>query len=394
MWKIGIRVGLLLAIVFLLLPAAGYCQSGTAQDIRGLQKVLDTLYDEILPLCSGLIGIGQAIAGFAATFYIGSRVWKSIANAEPIDFYPLFRPFVLGFCIMNFSLCIGVLNGILKPTITGTSALLDNTNQTVEKLIAQRQQEMEKSPAYMMYAANDGEGNKDLWMQYTQTANQDDGDFLGIGSSIRFTLAKTYYNMKNWFKEFLSTVLEIFYEAAALCINTIRTFNLLIMAMLGPIVFGLAVFDGFQHTLQVYLARYINFYLWLPIANILGALLGKIQEGMIKLDIQQIGQTGDSFFSTNDIGYLIFMIIGIVAYFTIPNLSNIVVNTGSGSALTSKISMLSSSTTRTAAALAGGIATGGAGMAADAFGNAKLLMTKGSTGYGTASDYFNDKLKG
>ena len=38
------------------------------------------------------------------------------------------------------------------------------------------------------------------------------------------------------------------FEAAALCINTIRTFYLIVLAILGPLVFGIAVFDGFQHT--------------------------------------------------------------------------------------------------------------------------------------------------
>ena len=51
-----------------------------------------------------------------------------------------------------------------------------------------------------------------------------------------------------------------------LCINTLRTFSLIVLAILGPLVFGLAVFDGFGHTLTVWLARYINVFLWLPVA--------------------------------------------------------------------------------------------------------------------------------
>lgn len=76
-------------------------------------------------------------------------------------------------------------------------------------------------------------------------------------------------------------VLQVLFEAAALCINTIRTFYLIILAILGPIVFGLAVFDGFQHTLTVWLAKYINVFLWLPVSNIFGAIIGKVQENML-----------------------------------------------------------------------------------------------------------------
>ena len=54
-----------------------------------LHEVLRSLYDEMMPLCSNLIGVGQGLAGFAALFYIANRVWRHLANAEPIDFYPL-----------------------------------------------------------------------------------------------------------------------------------------------------------------------------------------------------------------------------------------------------------------------------------------------------------------
>ena len=107
----------------------------------------------------------------------------------------------------------------------------------------------------------------------------------------------------------MSEVLKVLFEAAALCINTIRTFYLIVLAILGPLVFGLAVFDGFQHTLTVWLARYLNIFLWLPVANIFGGIMGKIQENMLKEDLHQIATNGDTFFSTTDTAYLIFMII-------------------------------------------------------------------------------------
>jgi uncharacterized RDD family membrane protein YckC len=92
----------------------------------------------------------------------------------------------------------------------------------------------------------------------------------------------------------MAEVLKVLFEAAALCINTIRTFYLIVLAILGPLVFGLAVFDGFQHTLTVWLARYINIVLWLPGANILGGIMGKVQEKMLKEDLQQIASNGDT----------------------------------------------------------------------------------------------------
>lgn len=378
------------ACCLLVLPQLLQAQ-GFPSQIRGLHQILDNLYKEMLPLCGQLIGVGRALAGFAALFYIGVRVWRHIAAAEPIDFFPLFRPFVLGFCILIFPQVIGVINGILSPTVIGTAQMLQGTNATVERLMAQRERERKETRSYKMYGANDGSGNRDEWMKYTHSDKVGSEGFFGsLGYDIEFAVSKAYYNFKSMFKDFLSFLLQILYEAAALCINTIRTFQLLIFAILGPLVFGLAVFDGFQHTLSVYLGRYINVYLWLPIANILGSLLGKIQEGMIKLDMSQMQQYGDSFFSSSDVGYLIFMLIGIVSYLTIPSIANMVVNAGGGGALTNKTTSIMVGGASTV--MAAGAAT--TGMVADSFGDANSRMSQGMASSGANSGYFSDKVSG
>ncbi|MGE7775225.1 conjugative transposon protein TraJ [Chitinophaga sp. NPDC101104] len=387
----------MLAILFLTLPITAFC-GVVADSIRGMHGILETLYDKMLPRVSTLEGYAIAIAGFAATFYIGFRVWKHIANAEPIDFFPLFRPFVLGFCIVNFKFVILLTNGLLSPTVVGTRALVDNTNKSIETLLAKKEAEMKKTRNYLMYGVNDGAGDRDVWMKYTHHDEiGNEGLFGSIGNDLEFAISKASFQMKTWFKEFIAFILELFYEAASLCINTLRTFNLIVCALVGPFVFALACFDGFTHTLTVYLARYINFYLWLPVANILGAILGMIQEEMLLLDIDQIAQYGDTFFTTADIGYMIFMIIGIFAFFSIPNIASTIVNPGTASNLTMQVGQYARNMIglpATAAGMAIGMASGTAGMAADAFGNAHGKMTGGASGSGTSGGYFNDKLNG
>ena len=54
------------------------------------------------------------------------RVWQSLARAEPIDVFPLLRPFALGICIMFFpTIVLGTLNSILSPVVTGTHRILE-----------------------------------------------------------------------------------------------------------------------------------------------------------------------------------------------------------------------------------------------------------------------------
>ena len=175
-----------------------------------------------------------------------------------------------------------------------------------------------------------------------------------------------------------------------LCINTIRTFYLIVLAILGPIVFGLTVFDGLGHTLMVWVARYINIFLWLPVANIFGSIIGKIQEKMIALDIQQINSSGDTFFSTADTAYLIFMIIGIIGYFTVPSVANYIVNAGGGNTLLYKVSNVFSST----ASSTMNRVSSGAGMVADSMGSAANKMSNTMSNAAVSDGYFKDKLTG
>ena len=381
-----------LVITGILYPGLSKAQ-GFANDIQGMQSVLDRVYNDMIPLCSRLIGVGRGIAGFAAMWYIASRVWRQIANAEPIDFYPLLRPFALGLAILLFPAVLSVINGVLKPTVTATASMVKDSNKAINALLKKKEQEIKESDTWQMYVGNDGSGDRDKWYKYTHSddpSGSKEGMIEGLGNDVKFAMAKASYNFRNSVKQWMSEVLQILFEAAALCINTIRTFYLVVLAILGPIVFGFAVFDGFQHTLTVWLARYVNVYMWLPVANIFGSIIGKVQENMLKLDISQVQQAGDTFFSSTDTAYLIFLVIGIVGYFTVPNVANYIVNAGGGNALLQKVNTLVMS--GGSSVISAGSA--GAGMAADAFGNDRGDVSRSMADNSVTQGYFKDKLAG
>lgn len=308
----------------------------------GLQLILDQLYHDMIPMCGKLIGVARGIGGFGALWYIGMRVWKHIANAEPVDLYSLLRPFVLGFCIVIFPSVIDLINGILHPIVTVTANMVRDSNKVMEKYLALQ-----------------------------------DSSSFGVGA----------LNPVNWVREAFRQLLELVFQGAALIINTIRTFYLIVLAIIGPIVFGLSVFDGFQHLLTVWLARYINVFLWLPVANLFGAIIAKIQENMM-LGVSPGVTVPGQVFSTTDWGYLLFLLIGIVGYFTVPSVSNYIVNAGGGNALVHKISSFGSSIAKTASSAVS------SGMSADAFGNSASKMSGSMSDNGVNSGYFKDKLSG
>ncbi|MET7000727.1 conjugative transposon protein TraJ [Chitinophaga defluvii] len=335
-----------MVLLFSLVPLMSYADGGVADNLHSMQDVLKDLYKEMMLECEKLIGVSRGIAAFAALFYIAARVWKHLLNAEAIDFHPLLKPFVLGFCISFFPLVLGVMNGILDPIADGTGAMVQGSNQTVKLLLQKKEAAIKESPVYQMYVGQNDAGDRDQWYRYTHGGEDPKGEkwYEGIGNSLKFALEKATYKFQNSVKEWMSEILHVLFEAAALCINALRTFQLIVLSILGPLVFALSVFDGLGHTLGAWIAKYINVSLWLPVANLFGAIIGKIQENLIKMDIGQIQQTGDTFFSPSDTGYLVFLLIGIVGYFTVPSVAGFVVNAGGGGAMVQKLTSLAMTT--------------------------------------------------
>jgi conjugative transposon TraJ protein len=370
----------------ILLP--GIAQAQVAGEIESFRSVLDTLYDEMIPLSSQLIDIGRGLAGFGAMWYIAARVWRHIANAEPVDFYPLLRPFAIGLAILMFPTVLTIINSVLMPTVTGTSAMMDGSNNSVAYLLQRKEEAIRKSPLWQMYVGIDGDGDRAKWYRYSHPEGDEEGLLDGIGNDVRFAMAKASYNFRNSIKQWMSEILHVLYQAAALCINTIRTFYLIILAILGPLIFGLSVFDGLHHTLTVWLARYINIFLWLPVANIFGSMIGKIQENMLKIDINQVNQYSDTFFSSTDSAYLIFMVIGIIGYFTVPSIANYIVHAGGANALLYKATNMFSTGANSAASNV--VASAGSVVNPSSSGNGRSSTDNGVNG----TNYMHEKLAG
>jgi conjugative transposon TraJ protein len=370
-----------------LLPLKSSAQA-LSGDIHGLQSVLDQVYQDMIPLCSRLIGVARGIAGFAALWYIASRVWRQIAAAEPIDFYPLLRPFALGLAVLLFPAVLSLMNGVLQPIVSATGGMVKDSNKAIATLLKMKQKAIEESDTWKMYVGDDGNGDREKWYKYTHPEGEEgSGENMleSLGNDMKFWMDKQAYSFRNSIKQWMSEVLQVLYEAAALGINTIRTFYLIVLAILGPLVFGFAVFDGFQHTLTVWIARYVNVFLWLPVSNIFGSILGKIQENMLKIDITQVQGSGDTFFSSTDTAYLIFMVIGIIGYFTVPGVANYIVHAGGGNALLQKVNTLVSHSSNSMVSAG----ASNSGMFADALGDQRGRMTQGMAAFGNSSGYFN-----
>ena len=295
-------------------------------DFSSLHELLRSTYEEMLPLCSEMTGIAKGIAGLGALFYIALRVWASLARAEPIDVYPLLRPFVLGFCIMFFpTVVLGTMNAVLSPIVKGTEMMTDKQENRLAELVEQRDRLREE--AYLR--------NPETAYLVSNEALDERIEELGIiGPADLVTIAGMYaeraaYQTKQWFMGLVRDFIELLFHAAALVIDTLRTFILIVLSILGPVVFGIAVWDGLAGSLTAWFSRYISVYLWLPVSSVLTALLTKIQTLMVQKDIETLGDA--SFLPDLDTCYyIVFFIIGIVGYFCVPTVAGWIIEAGGG----------------------------------------------------------------
>ena len=293
-------------------------------DFSNLHEILKNLYQEMMPLCSNMAGVAKGIAGLGALFYIAYRVWQSLARAEPIDVFPLLRPFAIGLCILLFpTVVLGTINSILSPIVQGTGQMLES--QTLDMNEYRRMKDkleyeaMVRNPETAYLVSNE-EFDKQL-------------EELGWSPSDMITMTGMYidrsmYSMKKGVREFFREVLELLFAAAALIIDTIRTFFLIVLAVLGPIAFAISVWDGFQSTLTQWFCRYIQVYLWLPVSDLFSSILAKIQILMLQNDISELQNNPNFSLEASNGVYMVFMIIGIVGYFTIPTVAGWIIQAG------------------------------------------------------------------
>ncbi|WP_417355407.1 conjugative transposon protein TraJ [Flavobacterium sp.] len=324
-------------------------------EFDNLHQLLRSLYDEMIPLSNDMAAVAKGLAGLGALFFISLKVWQALSRAEPIDVYPLLRPFALGICIMFFpTIVLGTINAVLSPVVQGTHSILEGQVLDLNDLQAKKDllehEAMLRNPE-TAYLVSDEEFDRQL-------------EELGWSPSDLATISGMYlergmYNMeqsiRNWFRE----LLEILFQAAALVVDTIRTFFLIVLSILGPVAFAISVWDGFQSTLTQWITRYISIYLWLPVADLFSAMLAKIQVLIVEKDIQMLSDPTFIPDTSNTI-YTIFMIIGIVGYFTIPTVTGWIIQAGGAGNFTRNVNQTAMKAGNIASA-GGGAATGNIG---------------------------------
>ena len=174
-------------------------------------------------------------------------------------------------------LVLGGLNGILSPVVTGAHQLL--TDRTLDMRRYQRQKDdleresLARNPSTAYYVSDEEFDRQIGELRWSpEDLNAMENMYEERAS---FSLRSLCVSAFRW-------LLEQLFEIASVIVDIIRTFYLIVLSILGPLVFAVSVFDGFRDSLVHWFAKYVSVYLWLPVADIFGAVLvGRILQGNV-----------------------------------------------------------------------------------------------------------------
>ena len=149
---------------------------------------------------------------------------------------------------------LGTMNAVLSPVVQGTEAMVHQQENTLAQLVKRRDKLQEaaylKNPETAYLVSNEKFDEKIEEMGI-------------IGPEDAVTIAGMYaeraaYQTKQWVMKLFRDFMELLYNAAGLIIDTLRTFILIVLSILGPVVFGISVWMDFRFAQCVVLALHIG----------------------------------------------------------------------------------------------------------------------------------------
>lgn len=338
-------------MILLQVPGGGsYVDYSFYQKFSSMEAAITTAYTEVQQGMGNMGDVASSIAAIAASLYIGMRVLGHFARAESVDVFPLLRPFAIGFLVLNFTIVTDFINALIKPVENVTQNMVDIQTTRIQQLEQMRQDKMQEKLHRM---------------------DQQQGDALNswqIGHYIGLMIEKQRLYLSEGLDQIMKNFFFALFLAARLVVITTRAFFLIVLTIIGPLAFALAIFTGFQDSHLMWIARYAQISLWLPLANILGTIVSYLQGKVITLQYLELANNVPDEAQSGDMIYIVFMIIATLSYLTIPTIgSYIISSSGVGSALqrmTSLSSAMVMNGVMPAAGYAGGAAvTAGRGIA-------------------------------
>lgn len=268
------------------------------------------VYHSLLGQFSGITDLANALAALGALIYVSVRVFSAMSRGGEIDIFPLLRPFAIGICIVLFNpLILTPLNAVTEAVNNGVESIALRNETQLDELRKERTRLEEK--------IREKKDDETAWYDIN-------GQLANAFSSMKTELADGLQSVFHW-------LVEAIYFCAEIILKSLRIFFLLMLAIIGPLVFGFALFDGISGGIPAWFSRYISISLWSSVISILKALLNTIHIHLMKLEIVDLqAELSGGIEGGTDYYSLAFYVVGILGFFAVPTIAGWIVEAGGG----------------------------------------------------------------
>lgn len=236
---------------------------------KAFSEGLQTVYDTAMQYADAFIASAQLICGIAAMIYVGSKIWRSWAAGESIDFYSLLRPFAIGLVVVFFSAFTSCLDAIIQPVTTATTYISStqvpvsaNTRQQYMEL----QEQLRQQQARYLHSKLEGSTEKlSVWRTISRDITNLKTGVNGLYEELGPLLMAQFVDRMSLLSDMAATAVSYFFKAFSLL-------GRLVLILIGPFTLALAILPAFQHNVRKWIAHYFHVCLYVPLCQLIGFL--------------------------------------------------------------------------------------------------------------------------
>jgi conjugative transposon TraJ protein len=323
-------------------------------------SIVEKITAKVVPFSEQVGALMGVVCGVGALLYIGSKVWKNMSSGEPVDVFPLLRPFVIGFFVLNFSLVKAPIDFLIERAERLTYGYFEKTFGTITEQ-AERVQEKVQADAKARK-----EKEKQLWDEKMRKKGRLGKAFEYLKEGLEY-VGKANLAVVDYFNGLVSTIVAgilqlLLYGFKVVIIWYYKYMSIIyrcILGILGPIAFTVSIFPGFSNGITSWLSKYVAICLWPAVFGILNYLIVSIQTELIcGVDFSQWWEVGIAL-AAAEWQSIFLTVIEIAAYLTVPTIVGWIIPNGDASGALGGMKSIMSMVTSVAGAVVGA-AVGGA----------------------------------
>ena len=305
--------------------------------IATLSKLLLVLHKKMLSQVEPMCLLSQGIGALAVLFRVSFQIFRCMGYGESLmgAVREMTAPLLKLLLIALFpEIVIGGLNAVLSPLSSGTEGILRSSREKTEQL-------SEQYEVLLREKIQQRSGKEILLDDEQLDSKLQSMGVLDTPEIISIFLERSAYNLREKVLHLVRELLRVLYDSMTLCLNTLRTYFLLILSIVGPLSFAISIWKGFEITLPYWISKYVGVYLWLPLGNILSLIMEQIEQMVMQSDMELLSGGGSLSQQGADIFWIAFSIIGIVGYRMVPALSSWIIQCSTGERYLSGVAQLS-----------------------------------------------------